>query len=66
VTHIYLVAMIPTIKKVSVNKNHKGKTLHLIVEVQDGFNKKAYRHMCSMLVDALPSHGLNPLEGSTM
>ncbi len=22
--------------------------------------------MCSMLVDALPSHGLNPLEGSTM
>jgi hypothetical protein len=28
--------VLPTIKRVCVNKNHKGKTLHLTIQVQNG------------------------------
>ncbi len=35
-THVFVIDAIPTIKKVCVNKNHKNKTLHLTLEVQDG------------------------------
>jgi hypothetical protein len=44
--------MIPTIKKVSVNKNHKGKTMHLIVEMQDGLIERLVDTSVSMLVMA--------------
>jgi len=44
--------MIPTIKKVSVNKNHKGKTMHLIVEMQDGLIERLENTSVSMLVMA--------------
>jgi hypothetical protein len=33
VTHIFVIPTIPTIKQVNINKYHKGKTLHLTVEV---------------------------------
>jgi hypothetical protein len=36
VTHIVVILIIPTIKWVSVNKNHRGKTLHLTSEVCNG------------------------------
>jgi hypothetical protein len=34
--HIFVVTTILTIKHVSVNKNHRGKTLHLTVEIHNG------------------------------
>lgn len=51
-THVSLIVMIPTIKKVSVNKNHKGKTMHLIVEMQDGLIERLENTSVSMLVMA--------------
>ncbi len=51
-THVSLIVMIPTIKKVSVNKNHKGKTMHLIVEMQDGLIERLVDTSVSMLVMA--------------
>ncbi len=36
VTHIVVILVIPTIKWVNINKNHKGKTLHLTIEVHNG------------------------------
>ncbi len=37
--HVSVVTTIPTIKQVNANKNHKGKTLHLTMEVQNGLKK---------------------------
>jgi hypothetical protein len=39
VTHIVGIFVIPTIKWVSINRNHMGKTLHLIIEVHNGLIK---------------------------
>ncbi len=36
VTHIAIILIVPTIKQVSINRNHRGKTLHLTVEVHNG------------------------------
>jgi hypothetical protein len=36
VMHISSIDVIPTIKKICVNNNHKSKTLHLTIEVQNG------------------------------
>lgn len=47
---IFLVDVIPTIKKVNVNKNHKGKTLHLIMEVPDGLIERLVDIGVSMLM----------------
>jgi hypothetical protein len=33
---IATILVIPTIKWVNINKNHMGKTLHLIIEVHNG------------------------------
>lgn len=36
VTHIVVILIIPTIKWVNINRNHKGKTLRLTIEVHNG------------------------------
>ncbi len=36
VIHIVAIHVVPTIKQVNINRNHKGKTLHLTIEVHNG------------------------------
>jgi hypothetical protein len=34
--HVAVVSVLPIIKQICINKNHRGKTLHLTIEIQNG------------------------------
>jgi hypothetical protein len=36
VAHVVAIPILLTIKQICVNKNHRGKTLHLIIEIYNG------------------------------
>jgi predicted aspartyl protease len=52
VTHITTVFIVPTIKQISINRNHRGKTLHLTIEVHNGLIRRLVDTGAFMLVMA--------------
>jgi hypothetical protein len=52
VIHITTILIVPTIKQAKINRNHKGKTLHLIVELHNGFIERLIDTSAFMLVMA--------------
>jgi hypothetical protein len=50
VIHIVVVPVVPTIKRMNINRNHRGKTLHLTYEVHSGLIEGLVDTSASMLV----------------